>query len=125
MNQVTQNPKTYVRELPLNIPVRLSVEGVTKKAEDDSMFTLECRICDGPEVGNLIMVYFYRRKRDGQPRVDTQKLFAAIFPKEAPDGIPSRRFIGKIFEASPWKPENAKYQLWGKFKYVGENNDTF
>lgn len=117
-------PKTYVRELPVNTMVRLSVEKVYKKEEDDSVFTLECRICDGKEVGNMINIYFYRMKRDGTPRVDTARLFDAIFPGQDPWEIQSRQFIGKIFEASPWKPENSKYQIWGKFKYVGEN-DTF
>jgi hypothetical protein len=125
MNQAPlQVHKTYVRDLPINVPVRLAVEKVWKKADDDSIFSLECRICDGQEVGSLVNIYFYRRKRDGNPRQDTVKLFAALFPAEDYMSVPSRNFMGKIFEAEPWKPENAKYQLWGKFKYVGEN-DTF
>jgi hypothetical protein len=114
--------KTYVRELPVNTPVRLSIEEVFKKTEDDSWFSIECRICDGKEVGSLINIHFYRKKKNGEPRKDTINLFEAIFPGEDPDKVPSRKLIGKIIEAQCWKNESYKYQNWGKFKYVGEND---
>jgi len=119
---MSETPKTYTRELPNNVKVRLSVEKVWKKTEDDSCFSLECRICDGQEVGNLINIYFYRKKRDGGNRKDTAALMDALFPGEAHESIQSRKFQGRIFECEPWHPEGSKYQMFGRFKYVGDND---
>lgn len=116
--------KTYIRELPLDVPVRLSVEKVTKKTEDDSSFTLECRVCDGEQVGNVISLYFFRFRKDGGERVDTGKLFKALFPDQEQVDVPSRLFEGKIFECRPWQMTNSKYQAYSDFKYIG-NNDVF
>jgi hypothetical protein len=116
-----QANKTYIRELPNNIKVRLCVEKVFKKSEDDNWFSLECRVCDGQDVGSLINIHFYRKKKDGGLRKDTSALFAALFPG-IDEHIPSRKFEGRIFECEPWHPEGAKYQMFGRFKYVGDND---
>ncbi len=116
--------KTYVRELPEDQVVRLSVEKVYKKTEDDSTFALDCRICDGERVGDCISLYFFRYRKDGGVRVDTERLFKALFPDQDPPEVPSRMFEGKIFECKPWWPRNSKYQAYSDFKYIG-NNDVF
>jgi hypothetical protein len=119
---MSESTKTYLRELPNNVKVRLSVEKVWKKAEDDSAFSLECRILDGQDVGSLINIYFYRNKRAGGPRKDTGALFDAVFPGRSHESVKSREFQSKIFECEPWHPEGSKYQMFGRFKYVGDND---
>lgn len=117
-------PKTFVRVLPENLPVRLSVEKVYKRSEDDSSFSLECRICDGTQVGNLISIYFFRFRKDGAPTRQATDIFTTLFPDKDPADISSYMFEGKIFECRPWQPENSKYQAFSNFKYIG-NNDVF
>ena len=116
--------KTYVKDLPNDVPVKLSVEKVFKKDEKDSWFCMECRICDGELVGNLINLYFYREKKAGGARKDTTALLEILNPGKTADQIPSYTLQGKIFETTPWHPEGSRYQMFGRFKYIG-NNDVF
>ena len=116
--------KTYITTLPNDIPVKLSVEKVFKKDENDGSFCLECRVCDGEHVGNLINLYFYRVKKAGGERRDTMKLLETLTPGKAAADIPSYTLAGKIFQTTPWHPEGSKYQMFGRFKYVG-TNDVF
>lgn len=118
-------PKTYVTSLPNDVRVKLSIEKVFKKDEHDKAFSIECRICDGEQVGNLIIIWFYRQKIAGGPRKDTAKLLETLNPGNKPaDEIPSYTLQGKIFECTPWHPEGSRFQMYGRFKYVG-TNDVF
>jgi len=116
--------KSYVTTLPNDTPVKLSIEKVFKKDEKDGCFCLECRICDGELVGNLINLYFYREKKAGGPRKDTTSLLEILSPGKTADQIPSYTLQGKIFQTTPWHPEGSRYQMFGRFKYIG-NNDVF
>lgn len=113
--------KTYIRELPLDIPVTLCVEEVMKRDEEDN-FRLECRVVDGEQIGNLIRLYFYREKKAGGPNAATAALLEILNPGESAPEIPSWKLQGKIFKCTPWHPEKSRYQMYGRFKYVGQND---
>lgn len=118
--------KNYIQNLPNDIPVKLSVESVFKKDDKDSCFRLECRICDGEHTGSLINIYMYRYKKvDGTPRNDTTQLLEVCVPGEKAIDIPSWKMQGKIFETTPWHPPSSKYQMYGRFKFVGTNDFIF
>lgn len=122
---MTQAPKTYVTELPVDVEVTLCIEAVFKKDERDNQFRLECRIVDGEHVGEMINLYFYRMKKDGSaPRKDTTALLEILSGKKDADQVRSFDLQNKIFKTTPWKPENSKYQMFGRFKLVG-TNDVF
>lgn len=117
--------KTYIRELPNDIEVTLSVESVFKKDEADNCFRLECRVCDGEHVGSLINIYFYRMRKDGTAaRKDTASLLQECNPGKSADEVASWEMNGKIFKTTPWLPPTSKYQMYGRFKFVG-TNDVF
>jgi hypothetical protein len=116
--------KTYVNKLPNDVAVKLSVEKVFKRDEQDNAFSIECRICDGELVGNLITLYFYRNKLAGGPRKDTAQLLEKLNPGKKAENIPSYLLQGKIFETTPWHPESSRFQMFGRFKYIG-TNDVF
>lgn len=115
---------TYVRELPNDKIVKLCIEKVTKRDEADTIFSCECRICDGEHVGSMIAIYFYRNKKDGGPNKIATSLLETLVPGKDASDIPSYSLQGKIFETTPWHPTGSRHQLFGRFKYIG-NNDIF
>lgn len=116
--------ENQIRELPVNIPVKLCVEKVWKKQTDDSHFSLECRVCDGDEVGKMMNIHFFRTKKAGGERKDTTRLLETLCPGKPAAETPSYLLQGKIFETTPWHPENSRFQMFTKFKYIGVNEDV-
>lgn len=112
----------YIKELPNNIPVKIAVEKVFKQTLDDSVFKLECRVCDGEFVGMKMNFWFYRLKKDGGPRKDTAQLLEALNPGLSAAECPSFSLQDKIFECTPWHPVTSKYQMYGQFKFIGMND---
>lgn len=116
---------TFQKVLPNKVPVTLSVEKVFKKDEKDMSFRLECRICSGEFSGDMINLWFYREKKAGGPNKITCSLFQAMCPGKSLEEARSWMLQGKIFETTPWHPEDSKHQFYGKFKLVGANDLTF
>lgn len=114
--------KSYIKELPLNVPVRMCVESVYKKEADDSVFRLECRILDGVHVGELINIWFYRKRRDGQLNKITCRLLEVLGGKPH-DQVKCWELNGKIFEANSWRPTGSNYPMYGHFKLLGIIDD--
>ena len=111
----------FQKVLPNEVPVTLSIEKVFTKDASDDVFHLECRICSGEFTGDMISLWFYRKRKDGGERQDTRKLLQALVPGKDPAEIKSWMIHGKIFETTPWKPEASRYQMYGLFRLVGEN----
>lgn len=123
MNNRQRGPE-FVRELPDDTVVQLSVEKVIPKHEQDMTFALECRICDGEHIGKMISLLFFRYKKSGDFRKDTQNLIRALAPGRT-DFVPSYDLLGKIFSCRPWHSESYKYQMYSDFKLLGENDAAF
>jgi hypothetical protein len=116
-------PATYIKRLPLDVPVKLCVEKVIKKDDKDSCFVVECRVCDGDEVGKLMAIYFYRNKKDGSgARKDTTSLIETLCPGRPAHETPSYSLQGKIFQTTPWQPQGSSYPMYSRFKFLGVND---
>lgn len=114
--------ENFIKSLPLEVAVTLSVEKVFKKDDLDNCFMLECRVADGENTGDLIRLWFYREKKAGGPRKDTTALLEVCNPGKKADKCPSYTMQAKIFQTTPWQPEGSKYPMYGNFKYIGEND---
>lgn len=113
----------FLKTLPNDIEVTLCVEQVFKREEDDSVFRLECRVCDGVHTGEKINLHFYRMLKNGSaPNKATTWLLEACFKGQKADQVPSYKMQGIIFKTTPWHPATSNYQMYTRFKYVGKND---
>ena len=103
MEHQADKPWISSKLLPANVSVKLEVLSVTPQNDEDTWFFMNCMIHDGIRSGKTTRIYWWRTKKNGQPRNDFTALVKALLPDRWRNSltIHSFHFKDKFFETTP------------------------
>ena len=102
--------------------VDIMIEKVSQFQGSDNSFITEMRVLTGPQKGSLKSNLWFKTKKDGNPRKDTESLMTKLIGSM---DEPIWKLKDKSFRCKPWYPDGSQYPVFTSIEKIDCEEPNF